>query len=106
MFCFVIQFTNAQNTCATATPLTTAGLYVVTTVDGTQVPNPSCITDPDANPTKAEWYAYTPTSNYNVTVTSDIDQNNPRIDTRFNLYTGNPTVYEVAKDINSTLSSY
>ena len=88
MCCFVIQFTHAQNTCATATPLTTAGLYVVTTIDGTQVPSPSCINDPDANPTTAEWYAYTPTQNYTVTVTSDITQNTPRIDTRFHLYTG------------------
>jgi ASPIC and UnbV/FG-GAP-like repeat/Secretion system C-terminal sorting domain/FG-GAP repeat len=89
MFCFVIQFTNAQNTCATAVPITSAGLYVITTVDGTQVPNPSCITDPDANPTKAEWYAYTPTANYNVTFSTDIDQNNPRIDTRVHVFTGN-----------------
>lgn len=88
MFSFVIQFTNAQNTCATATPLTTAGLSVITVLDGTQVPSLFCINDPDANPTKAEWYAYTPTANYNVTVTSDVVQNNPRIDTRLNVYTG------------------
>jgi hypothetical protein len=89
LFCFVIQFTNAQNTCATAFPLTTAGLYVITTVNGTQVSNPSCITDPDANPTKAEWYTYTPTANYNVTISSDINQNTPRIDTRVHVFTGN-----------------
>ena len=88
MFSFVIQFTNAQNTCATATPLTNAGLTVIPVIDGSQVPSLFCINDPDANPTKAEWYAYTPTANYNVTVTSDITQNNPRIDTRLDIYTG------------------
>ena len=88
MFCFVIQFTNAQNTCATATPITAAGLYVISAVNGTQVPSPTCIVDPDANPTSGKWYAYTPTQNYTVTVTSDITQNNPRIDTRLHIYTG------------------
>ncbi len=87
MFSFVIQFTTAQNNCATATPITTAGLHVISVIDGS-APSLSCINDPDANPTKAEWYRYTPTANYNVTITSDIVQNTPRIDTRFHLYTG------------------
>ena len=33
------------------------------------------------NPTAAEWYTYTPSSNFNVTITTDIAANTPRVDT-------------------------
>ncbi|MBF6642290.1 VCBS repeat-containing protein [Flavobacterium sp. J49] len=87
---FVAQFTKAQDTCASALPIT-AGLHVVGPINGTQVPTPC--EGGDAVPTTnrvpaGEWYAYTPTQNYTVTITTDIAQNTPRVDTRFHIYTG------------------
>jgi hypothetical protein len=84
---FIAPIIKAQNTCATALPLTTAGNYVVATVDGTQIPNPIC-TSGGSNATKGEWYTYTPSQNYSVTITTDIAVNTPRVDTRFHVYTG------------------
>lgn len=83
----IFQFSNAQNTCDTALPLTAAGSYVVSAVDGTQVPAPICA-DNGGGATKGEWYAYTPTQNYTVTITTNIAANTPKVDTRFHVYTG------------------
>jgi hypothetical protein len=82
---FTIQITNAQNTCASATAITTAGSYVVGTIVASQVPSPLCGTSSGA--TGSIWYAYTPTQNYTVTVTSDLNVNAGG-DTQFNVYTG------------------
>jgi ASPIC and UnbV/Secretion system C-terminal sorting domain/FG-GAP-like repeat len=79
----------AQDTCATALPLSTGGLYVVTAVNGTEVPTPVCTINGSVTTTPAgEWYAYTPTNDHTVTITTDISQNTPRIDTRVHIYTG------------------
>jgi ASPIC and UnbV/FG-GAP-like repeat/Secretion system C-terminal sorting domain len=83
----IVQISTAQNTCDTALPLTTAGSYVVAAVDGTQVPAPICA-DNGGGATKGEWYAYTPTQNYTVTITTNIAANTPKVDTRFHVYTG------------------
>lgn len=72
--------TYAQNSCATALPIT-AGLYTVDAVNGTN------ITSTCSSAALAEWYAYTPTQNYSVTVTSDLAQNICK-DTNFSVYTG------------------
>lgn len=72
--------TQAQNTCATATPVT-AGTYTVTAVNGTNITT-SC-----SNAGMAEWYAYVPTQNYIVTITSDLPQNMCG-DTHLSVYTG------------------
>lgn len=71
----------SQNTCATAVPIT-AGVHTIAVIDGTNITT-SCST-----PALAEWYVYTPTQNYNVTVTSDLPQNVCK-DTNFEVYTGN-----------------
>ena len=89
-FFFIMQNSFAQSTCAAATSLTTNGLYVVSSVNGTQVPSPICAdngANTAANPAGI-WYTYTPTSNYTVTVSSDIAANTPRVDTRVHVYTG------------------
>ena len=88
---FFGQMAMAQDTCATAFPITTAGLYVVSAVNGSQAPAIACadngpVTGPNA---AGEWYAYTPSQDYTVTVSTNISQNNPRIDTRLHVYTGN-----------------
>jgi hypothetical protein len=77
--------TNAQNTCATALPIT-AGSHIVSVIDG---PTPiSVLCGPNTtNATLSEWYTYTPTSNYTVTITTDLTINSGK-DTRFNVYTG------------------
>jgi len=82
------QFARAQDTCATASPITTAGLYVVSAVNGTEIPTVICAENANVAPTAAEWYAYTPAADHTVTVTTDITQNTPRVDTRFHVYNG------------------
>ena len=89
---FVSQIFQAQNTCSTAQSITTAGIYSVGVINGTQIPSPLCASSngaiPAANNPAGEWYAYTPTQNFTVTVTTDISANTPRKDTRFHVYTG------------------
>lgn len=79
----------AQDTCATATPINAAGSFVVSAVNGTA---PTLFCAPNGaitNPTPyGEWYVYTPSQDYTVTVTSYIAANNPLVDTRFHVYTG------------------
>ncbi|WP_415060644.1 FG-GAP-like repeat-containing protein [Flavobacterium sp.] len=89
LFCLAFHSMNAQNTCATAQVIPGPGLYVVTTVDGTQAATPVC-TENGAitNNPRAEWYTYTPAQNYTLTISTNISQNTPRIDTRFHVYTG------------------
>lgn len=79
----------AQDTCGTAIPIT-AGLHVVTAVNGTDVPSPICANNGVIAGTtgRGEWYSYTPTQNYTVTISTDINQNTPRVDTRVHVYTG------------------
>lgn len=74
------QINYSQNTCATATTIT-AGLNTVIAIDGTNIAT-SCST-----PALAEWYVYTPTQDYSVTITSDLSQNICK-DTDFEVYTG------------------
>lgn len=76
----------SQDTCASA-PTITAGSHVVTAVNGSQVPAPICAAN-GAGATFGEWYKYTPSATYNVTITTDIAANTPRIDTRVHIYTG------------------
>jgi hypothetical protein len=77
----------AQDTCALALPIS-AGTHVVTGINGTQAPAPIC-TGNGTVATLGEWYTYTPSTTYNVTITSDIVDNTPRKDTRVHIYTGN-----------------
>ncbi len=87
-FLFVAHLAVGQDTCATATPLTGDGLYVVTSVNGTETPNPFCTTNSEVIPSHAEWFSYTPTQDYTVTISTSIVENTPRVDTRFHVYTG------------------
>jgi hypothetical protein len=83
---FAAQFSNAQDTCASAVPISAAGEWVVTAVNGTQVPSPICA-DNGAGATAGEWYKYTPTQDYTVVVTANLPINNGK-DTRVHVYTG------------------
>jgi hypothetical protein len=84
---FFIHHTYSQDTCDSALPITTAGLFVVDVVNGSQVPTPLCAAN-GSGANSGEWYAYTPTQDYTVTVSSSISQNTPSVDTRFHVYTG------------------
>jgi hypothetical protein len=77
-----------QNTCSSALPIT-AGLHLVTAIDGTEFPTPICaLNGAIASNGKGEWYSYTPTQNYTVTVSTNIVENTPRVDTRVHIYSG------------------
>ncbi len=76
----------AQNTCASALPIT-AGTYVVTAVDGTEPTTLACATNGLTNVTAAEWYTYTPTSDYTIVLTTDLPASGGT-DTRFHVYSG------------------
>ncbi|MBP6039334.1 MAG: VCBS repeat-containing protein [Flavobacterium sp.] len=84
VFCFGTL--SAQDNCATATPITSAGTFTISTINGTELPQTLC-NYTNASTTAAEWYAYTPTSNYTVTVSSDLIEN-ICLDTRLRIYTG------------------
>lgn len=75
--------TLAQNTCATALPIT-AGTYVVSTVNGTQVPSPICAQN-GAGATAGEWYSYTPTASYTVAINTAVGA---LTDSRVHVYQG------------------
>ncbi len=75
----------AQTTCATAVPIT-AGVHTEDTIMGTDVPDPICAANGNGA-TAGEWYTYTPTQDYTVTLTTDLAQNAGG-DTRFHVYTG------------------
>jgi hypothetical protein len=107
--CLFSSWTFAQDTCASALPIT-AGLHVVAAVDGTDIPSPICASNGVIAGTngKGEWYTYTPTQNYTVTVSTNITQNNPLRDTRFHVYTGtcgNLTCYAGDDDSGASYSS-
>lgn len=75
----------AQNTCNTAIAVS-EGTFTVAAIDGAEVPDPICA-DNGAGATAGEWYVYTPTDDYTVTVTTDLQVNDGG-DTRFHVYTG------------------
>ncbi|MFY8165611.1 MAG: FG-GAP-like repeat-containing protein [Sediminibacterium sp.] len=87
--CLLSSWSFAQDNCASALPIT-AGLHIVTGVNGTDIPSPICADNGVIAGTngKGEWYTYSPTQNYTVTITTDISQNTPRVDTRLHVYTG------------------
>jgi hypothetical protein len=79
------QMNRAQSTCATASSIS-AGTHVVDAINGTEVPNPICA-DNGTGATMGKWYTYTPSQNYSLTITSDLEINSGK-DTRFHVYTG------------------
>lgn len=79
----------SSNTCeeaSSATPISGAGIFSVTSVDGT-APTPICPDNSNNSAPNGEWYRYTPTSDYYVTVTSNLSQNSGK-DTRLHIYSG------------------
>lgn len=90
---FVIVFLsvlngNAQNTCAAAL-VVNAGLTTVGDINGTDIPSPICASYNGVldQGTAGEWYTYTPSQNYSITISSDLISNTGK-DTRFHVYSG------------------
>ena len=89
IFVFMMQISKAQDSC-NAPIFISAGMHSTGIING-EMPSLFCASNgdiPKANNPAGEWYAYTPTQNYTVTVTTDITANTPRKDTRFHVYTG------------------
>ena len=102
--CFIAQFVKSQNTCATAVPINVAGNYVVGPINGA-LPSPICANN-GAGATFGEWYVYTPTQNYTVTISTDIAANTPRVDTRFHVYSGTCTTLNCYSGDDDSGTSY
>ncbi|WP_347923301.1 FG-GAP-like repeat-containing protein [Pontimicrobium sp. SW4] len=84
---FAIKAQSSSNTCATAdsaTHITSAGTYSITSFDGT-APVPGC--SPGSIASNGEWFAYTPTNDYQVEISSDIAGNDGK-DTKVQVYDG------------------
>ena len=89
LFSLIGFYSYGQDTCDTAIAIT-AGVYTVDAVNGSEVPDPICAPN-GTGATAGEWYAYTPSDNYYVTVTSDLPQNvtdTDGDDTRVHIYNG------------------
>lgn len=80
------QVVNAQSTCANALVISN-GTFVVPSINGTQVPTPVCAPG-GSGATAGYWYKYTPTENFQVTVTSDFASNGGNVDNRVHVYNG------------------
>ena len=82
---FIFQQNHAQDTCLSAVPIT-AGINTVDAINGTDIPSPICAEN-GTGATAGEWYSYTPTQNYSVTVSTEL-QINLNKDTRIHIYSG------------------
>ncbi len=82
LYCAV---TFSQSICATAQPIN-AGLHVEDTIVGTDLPNPICAPN-GTNADRGEWYIYTPSQDYTITINTDLPSNSGK-DTRVHVYTG------------------
>ncbi|TYB71794.1 T9SS type A sorting domain-containing protein [Bizionia saleffrena] len=74
----------SQDSCSSPQAIT-SGLYTVTAIDGTE--GVTLVCTGGQNAVNAEWFTYTPSNNYTVTVTTDLAINTGG-DTRFHVYTG------------------
>jgi len=72
----------AQNTCATAIPLTAASYYC-TFAEGSEIPSPICAAN-GAGATMGHWYSFTSATDTIVTVSTEASG----VDTRVHVYTG------------------
>lgn len=77
---------SAQNSCSTAIQVG-AGSYVVSAVDGSEIPDPICAQNGQGNTTASEWYAFTATGINTITVSTDLP-GSQGVDTRVHVYSG------------------
>ncbi|RZW57947.1 MAG: T9SS type A sorting domain-containing protein [Flavobacteriaceae bacterium] len=87
---FPLTAQTSSDTCAdasVATAITTPGVFSITIIDGSEIPDPVCA-DNGSGATKGEWFRFIPTATAYVTVSSDLPQNSG-IDTRVHIYDDN-----------------
>ena len=75
----------AQQTCSSALVMT-GGIGTIAPITGTQVPAQMCATG-GSGATAANWYKYSPSQDYSVTITTDFAIN-AGIDNRVHVYSG------------------
>jgi PKD repeat protein len=75
----------AQQTCATA-QIASASMFSIPAINGTEVPALTCATG-GGGATAANWYKYTPSQDFAVTVTTDFVANGT-VDNRVHIFTG------------------
>lgn len=80
------QFNYAQDTCATATAVS-SGTTTVAAVNGTEVPNPECAANEGGTRTAGEWFSFTASADGVINITTDIAANAGG-DTRLHVYSG------------------
>ena len=76
----------AQNSCITAIPVG-VGSYVVSAVDGPEIPDPICAQNGLGNTSASEWYSFTATGINTITVSTDLP-GTQGVDTRVHIYSG------------------
>ena len=88
LFSVVFGFAQTNSdTCALANdaaPITGPGSYSVDAINGSQIPDPSCVGN-DVNVTAGEWFKYIPSEDTYMTITTDLNENVPG-DTRLHIY--------------------
>ncbi len=93
IFCLATLTMSAQtssNTCTdafNATHITGEGTFTVVAIDGSEAPTPICSSGGSIVAANGEWYAYTPTGDFEVTISSDLVVNGDG-DTRIQIYNG------------------
>lgn len=87
LVCLGTHILRAQENCNNAVPVT-VGIHDVTFTEGSENPMPLCIIDDEINANMGAWFTYTTDTNYNVTVSTDLDPLFPP-DTRVHIYSGN-----------------
>lgn len=81
----LINFIYSQTTCQNA-PTLVAGEYFMATING-EPSTPICTGGQTA--TQGLWYKYTPTANFQLTITTNLLPANQNKDSRLHVYTGN-----------------
>lgn len=77
---------SGQNTCSTALDVG-VGAYVVTSVDGPEIPDPLCAPNGLGSTSASEWYAFTALGVNTITVSTDLP-GTQGVDTRVHIYSG------------------
>ncbi len=85
IFLTISQIIFAQATCNSAQTIT-AGSYLISSVDGSEVPTPVCASG-GTGATAGKWFKYIAPADYTVIVTTDLSVN-AAIDNRVNIYLG------------------
>jgi PKD repeat protein len=88
LFCLTIALSKVgftQQTCLTS-QIVSAGSVTIPSINGTEVPTLVCATG-GTGATAANWYKYTPTQDYSVTVTTDFVSNG-NVDNRVHIFAG------------------